>query len=119
MKRNLSAYSHIIFYYYPNSQKIEGIFNEGLRKVLNTNFLWSSRRRHTSSFSSSDRRIVSPQSIHLGSVGETSVKMKFVETLMLVCLNHCIKSGVVYDNFLTAQPHCNQLSKGVRAFKLP
>ena len=73
MKRNLSAYSHIIFYYnlgefYPNSQKIKCIFNKGLRKVPNNQLplFLSATSRQLFFFIGSQNRF-HLRSIHLGS----------------------------------------------------
>ena len=61
MKRNLSAYSHIVFFCHTRiHRKYKAFLTKLWEKFLTTSFLCSSRRRHTSSFSSSDRRIVSP-----------------------------------------------------------
>ena len=58
MKRNLSAYSHIIFCYNTRiHRKSKAFLTKVSEKFLTTSVRCASRRRHTRSFSSSDRRI--------------------------------------------------------------
>ena len=49
-KKLIGLSTHDFLLWHPNSQKIEGIFNEGLRKVLNNQLPLASRRPHMQFF---------------------------------------------------------------------
>ena len=93
-KKLICLFTHNFLSKHPNSQQLKQFLTKVSEKFLTTRFLWSSGWRHTSSFSSSDRRIVSPPNlIRLGYTRAISKQSNYFMRLNIHHLCHSFSKG--------------------------